>query len=419
MNKKKKIHEPIALPCLRGHMGDWFYYVTLLKYSEVATRVLLPKEIDAYYANKENLKLGDWIQRDLQENRTKNIIEYLRKQPQHFFNSLILGIYEGKPTWQDLNLSVDKIYDTIDEHKLDYLSRTFGLLNLDGSEDIFAIDGQHRAIAIREAVKLYPKLNNDEVAVIFVGHNPGVEGKIRTRRLFSTLNKYAKPVSQSEIIAFSEDNNCAIITRELVDNFPLLKDKILIIKNRSISPENTTHFSNILVLYDIVECLLTNRSIVGIKVKGKDKNIFITTRASDDEIKKSTLVIKNLFQEIVKGIPSLNSFFDSRNINRKSKKSSLLFRPIGQNIFFNVLKVGIDNSKKTDVIQYFAKDKFNLKHPVWKKVFWDEETGTIISEKSRQRFATLLILEKLGINVNRTKKDEEILAAFNITFKDI
>jgi len=189
MKKEKKVHDSIALPCLKGHMGDWYYYITLLKFSEVAKRVLLPQEIDEYYSDKENLKLGDWIQRDLQKNRTKNIVDYLRKQPQHFFNSLILGIYEGNPSWQDLNLSTDKTYDIIDEQKLEYLSRTFGLLNLDGNEDIFAIDGQHRAIAIREAVKADPKLNDEEIAVIFVGHKTDTEGKIRTRRLFSTLNK--------------------------------------------------------------------------------------------------------------------------------------------------------------------------------------------------------------------------------------
>ncbi len=393
MIKNKKIHEPIVLPCLKGQMGDWYYYITLLKFSEVANRVLLPSEIDAYYADKENLKLGDWIQRDLQKNRTNNIVEYLRKQPQYFFNSLILGIYEGNPSWQDLNLTSDKTYDTIDENKQDYLSRTFGLLNLDGNEDIFAIDGQHRAIAIREAVKVDGKLKNDEIAVIFVGHKTDVEGKIRTRRLFSTLNKYAKPVSQSEIIALSEDNNCAVITRILVDNYPLFKNKILLIKNRSINPEDTTHFTNILVLYDIVERLLTNGSIVGIKVRGKDKKSYTTTRVSDDEIKKSTVLIKKLLEEIIEEIPSLKKYFDGGKINRKSKKSSLLFRPIGQNIFFNILKVGIELSIKKDVIQFFAMEEFNLTNPVWKKIFWDSETETIITEKSRQRFAAMLILE--------------------------
>lgn len=415
MNLKKKTNESISLPCLRGQMGDWYYYVTLLKFSEVASRVMLPKEIDSYYENKEDLKLGDWIQRDLEKNRTQKIVEYLRKQPQHFFNSLILGIYEGNPSWQDISIKASQEYKNLNESDLEYLSRTFGILNLEGTEDIFAIDGQHRAISIREAVNQDKKLGHEEIAVIFVAHKTTADGKVRTRRLFSTLNKYAKPVSQSEIIALSEDNNCAIITRELVDNFPILKDKVLIIKNRSINPDNTTHFTNILVLYDIVERLTTDKSVVGIKVNGYNKNSFTTTRVSDDLIKKETLKVKKIISEIIENIPELKHFFEGNPINRKLKKSNLLFRPIGQNIFFDTLKVAINNSKKKEFFEYFSKGTFNLSNKVWKQIFWDDETNTIITEKARQRFATILLLEHLDIAVKKTKKDIEIATNFDMS----
>lgn len=414
MSLKKKTNKSISLPCLKGQMGDWYYYVTLLKFKEIANRVMLPKEIDTYYANKEDLKLGDWIQRDLEESRTQKIVDYLRKQPQHFFNSLILGIYEGNPSWQDISIKTSQEYENLNETDLEYLSRTFGILNLEGTEDIFAIDGQHRAISIREAVKQEKKLGEEEIAVIFVAHKTSTEGKVRTRRLFSTLNKYAKPVSQSEIIALSEDNNCAIITRELVDNFQILKDKVLTIKNRSINPDNSTHFTNILVLYDIVECLTTDKAIVGIKGSGHNKNLFTTNRFSEAEIKKDTLKVKKIISEVIENIADLKHFFDDNPINRKLKKTSLLFRPIGQNIFFDTLKIAIDKSKKKEFFEYFSKNDFNLNNKIWKQIFWDEETETILTEKSRQRFATILLLEYLGIDVKKTKKDIEIATNFNI-----
>ena len=49
----------------------------------------------------------------------------------------------------------------------------------------------------------------------------------RTRRLFTTLNRYAKPVKKSEIIALDEDDIIAIITRELVEKYPLFREKFL------------------------------------------------------------------------------------------------------------------------------------------------------------------------------------------------
>lgn len=419
MPQKKKINQPISLPCLKGQMGDWYYYVTLLKFSEIANRVSLPKEIDSYYANEEELKLGDWIQRDLEECRTQKIVEYLRKQPQRFFNSLILGIYEGNPSWQDISINTEKEYKNLDEDNLEYLSRTFGILNLEGSEDIFAIDGQHRAIAIREAVKIDKSLREEEITAIFVAHKTTIEGKIRTRRLFSTLNRYAKPVSQSEIIALSEDNNCAIITRELIEKFPLFENKILINKNRSIHNENQTAFTNIMVLYDIVERLVTNKSVYGIQVSGHDKNDYITTRAKEVDLNRDIRKCEKHFKDIFISIPYLKKFFTTGNTDRTSHTTSLIFRPIGQNILFDVYKVALEHKKGKDAIAFFKKNTFNTKNKFWRKVFLDNKTGGIITEKSRQRYATLLILNALNIPVKRTTKDIETYNNFGIKESDI
>lgn len=416
---KKKTNLPISLPCLRGKMGDWYYYVTLLKFSEVALRVSLPKEIDSYYKHHEELKLGDWIQRELEPNRTRNIVDYLKKQSQRFFNSLILGIYEGNPSWQDISVNANEAYNDLNEDNLDYMSRTFGILSLEGTEDIFAIDGQHRAIAIREAVKEDSKLKDDEITAIFVAHKTTVEGKIRTRRLFSTLNRYAKPVSQSEIIALSEDNNCAIVTRELIENFPLFKDKILINKNRSIPVNNKNHFTNIMVLYDIVERLLTNKNVYGIQVNGYHKHDHITTRINDKSLKSDIKKCQKHFKDICTSIPYLKKFFETGIIDRTLSTTSLLFRPIGQNILFDVYKVALEHNKEKEVIAFFKRNNFNTKNRHWKKVFIDKDTKTIITDKSRQRYATLLILEAIGIAVNRTKKDIETYDSFGIKIQDI
>jgi len=54
MNRPKKIN----LPCLRGKMGDWMYYVSLLKFQDVSERVFLPEEINEKYSDKEDLKVG-------------------------------------------------------------------------------------------------------------------------------------------------------------------------------------------------------------------------------------------------------------------------------------------------------------------------------------------------------------------------
>ncbi|NOT93840.1 DGQHR domain-containing protein [Ferruginibacter sp.] len=413
----------LVIPCLKGRIGDgddaWFYYIGLMSFKDIAQRVKLPKEIDQKYSDKD-LKLGEWIQRDLAPERTKRIVDYINSQSQRFFNSLILGIFDGKPYWQELNISkVDGILENNEEDEYKYLSETIGILTLDGSESIFAIDGQHRAIGIREAVKINSKIIADEVPVIFVAHKMTIDGNVRTRRLFSTLNRYAKPVNKSEIIALSEDDNCAIITRQLIDNYSLLKGKILINKNRSISIENTDSFTNIMVLYDILERILTNKVVYGIKVKGNNRDSYLTNRISEIDIQKDYKKSVATISEVLTAIPSFNEFLKTGIVNRKLKSTNLIFRPIGQNIFFDVFKIAKEHNKSKEALNYFKKDSFNLANKYWKKVFLDDETDTLSTEKSKQRFASLLILENIGIVINRTAKDRILYANYGIKATDI
>lgn len=410
-SKKFKSIDKLVLPTLRGKIGDWFYYSTILTFEEVEKRVHLPMEIDEH--SSENEKLGDWIQRELNPSRTKRIVEYLKNQPQRFFNSLILGIYGGKPSFQELDVTLPDSTEEIPEKIINYLNRTFGVLTLNGDEKIFAIDGQHRAVGIREAVKKNSNLREEEISVIFLGHNTSTDGKVRTRRLFSTLNRYAKPVNQSEIIALSEDDNCAVITRNLIEN-PLLKNRILINKNRSINPDNKTSFTNILTLYDIVKRILTDEKVVSIPVLGKSVYSYTVTRVDDDEINSDTSRVLKVFDLIIDVLPSLKRLFNNEQIDRTNPNTNLIFRPIGQNIVFDVYKVAEMHGKIDSFLQFLSKESFNLNNTIWKTIFWDEETGTIVTEKARQRFATLLILEALNITVKRTAKDEKIYENFGL-----
>ena len=413
-NIKDKEKKNVSLPCLRGQMGDWMYYLCLMPLREVASIVKLPKEIDRKY-DDENLRLGDWIQRKVEEKRIKPIVDYLINQEQRFFNALVLGIYDGTPAWQELNVTSSNIYAD-DETKNDYYSKTFGILTLSGNESIFAIDGQHRAYGIRKAVKQKDIFDNDEIAVLFVAHSTDKRGKIRTRRLFSTLNRYAKPVSKAEIIALSEDDNCAVITRRIVEDHKYLKGKVLIIKNNSISNKNTNSFTNIIVLYNVIERILTDKKVQGYgNVSGKPCKIYTTVRESEEQLEKDYQTVGKILSKLITAIPSLTDFFiNNKHINREDKKTSLLFRPIGQNVLFDVLKVGLHEGKEKYVIGYFQKDDFSLSHPQWNRVFWNDETNDIAADKPRQKFAALLILEKLGFDIRRTKKDKEVYSNFSI-----
>ncbi len=163
--KLKAIIGSLRLPAIRGRIGDWAYYSTLLSFKEVALRVSRPDEITGESIHASGL--GKWIQRELLPRRIEAISEYIGEQDQRFFNSIILGIYGGKPAWHDLQLRTNDVYDQsiLTDTEAQYFGRTFGILTLTGKESIFAIDGQHRAMGIRKFQSLSTEYSSDEVPV--------------------------------------------------------------------------------------------------------------------------------------------------------------------------------------------------------------------------------------------------------------
>lgn len=417
MNNNNKL----ILPCLRGKMGDWIYYVTLLKFEDVAKRVSMVPDIH------KSQGLSDLIQREVSD-RTKGIVDYLKSQDQRFFNSLILGVYGGHPKWHEISIQENNLdnlpYEEsenveLKEEDINSLSASIGVLTLDGDEKIFAIDGQHRTKAIKDALAEKDELKNDEISAIFVAHKKTEDGEIRTRRLFSTLNRYAKPVSKNEIIAIDEEDNCAIITRNIVENFELLQDKILFNKTRSVSISNTSAFTNIIVLYDFITTLLTNSKVFGVSVDGKDHKSFTHRRETDEQILLHQEYVEILLNEIFERIPDLSSFIEENYVDRRSENTSLVFRPVGQNVFYSVLKVAIDKGKRENAISFFSEMDFSLSNDTWKKIFTDSETGRMKTDKTMQKYAFQLILKHLGINIRLSEKDKEVHNNFNINYRTL
>ena len=158
--KKKKTPEPpepLSVPSLRARMGDWVYYIGILRMYDIAKRISVAEEIHS------SKSLRDLLQRQLTD-RSSEISKYLHSQRQRFFNAIVVGTYGGNPKWGELVISDKKLALKLP----DYIEGTLGVLTLDGSEKLFAIDGQHRVSGIRQAVKDDPSLLEEEVCVIFV-----------------------------------------------------------------------------------------------------------------------------------------------------------------------------------------------------------------------------------------------------------
>lgn len=359
----------IHLACLRGSIGFWTYYSTVMKVKDIVSnnRIITVSESNELYTNNINKVL----QREISPTRIKNISDYILNTDERFFSSLVVAIHRGNPRWTDIDLyekiSIDD--DELSPEDISNIGSKYGILSLAGDEQIFALDGQHRLKGIRKAFIQNPDIGDLEVSLTFVIHNH--ENVKRTRRLFTVLNKYAEKPKGAELIILDEDDAAAINTRRLVTEHPILS------KPNAISNSKTGAISN----SDIQSftTLVTLNSIN--KILYNKNNTYYTQRPSDEEMNALYQKSVDYWDVFFEVYPEIISFIDGNaeveiaeeRISRSDETGgSLLLRPVGQELIaksyvkFNQNEIQAFKDKLRQV-------NFNLSNSNWKYLFWNEK----------------------------------------------
>ena len=377
----------VTIPAIRAHMGTWVYYVTTMTFADIRTRI---KKTDEVHKSK---RLRDMIQRELRS-RTKEIASYLIEQEQRFFNAVVAGIYGGEPEWFTINIgdSSDSDAPTLSKRARE----SIGLLKLSGHEKIFAIDGQHRVQAIKDVLERQPKLGTEEVCVIFVGHSTDAQGLEQTRRLFTTLNKTAKPVLPGEIVALDEDDAFAIVTRQLVEDYkPLADERVLFSKTPPIPSKEKKCITTILTLFKITETISAPN----------DPNAYKrlkTLRPPDATIESIYKQQTEFWDSLRLNFPSIKKVTDSDPKLESAAKyrtangGHLLFRPAGQRSFAQAVRVLVDRGNDiTKSVQILSKAEFDIDKKPWINILWDS-VGKRMVKSVNYNLAQNLFLMMVG-----------------------
>ena len=286
---------------MRQKIGQWIYYITAFSFEEVArdVRKEWKEEMGLESSNSE-----DRLQRDLEENNVEQISNYIKNQSDMFFNSLVLAVYNGNPQWREIRIEYEN-----NEHY------DMGILELTDQDKIFPVDGQHRVEGIRKIIESTRGhknegdnyYNSQTIPVILIAHENTIQGKKRTRRLFTTLNRYAKPVNKTDIILLDEDDLVAIITRRLMDNNILFSEgRLLLSQTKSIPKNDRKSFTNIQTLYD--------SNLILLKYYLSDHELYINT--DNNNRKKVNPKSKKDLIELLKfrrDESEINSFYDFVN----------------------------------------------------------------------------------------------------------
>lgn len=389
------------IPVIRGNIGNWTYYTGLLSFKDITERVSAIN--DELHKSKS---LNDAIQRSITDNY-KAIKEYIINQDERFFNAIVLAIYDGSPNWIEVELEIE-----------DESFYNLGFLSLTGEEKIFPVDGQHRVEGIKTALSMNQDLEKENIPVIFIGHKKNDDGMKRTRRLFSTLNRYAKPVSPKDIVALDEDDIIAITTRQLVENHPLFQSENVIFSLQKNIPDNEKRA--ITSLISLADCVNELGKYYFTFFKTTDKydeykeryysediltfNRFKRFRPSEDTLSEFASFCSSYWDEFCK-ISEIESYLSSSDnepalpYRSQDNGGNILFRPIG---IFAFVQASIEIAKSNNwanldlinfesIITSLTSNNFNLNDKPWKHVAWDPHTRTINTSGNKKLMKLLFI----------------------------
>lgn len=366
----------MKIPAIRAQIGSWIYYVATLTFKEVETHV---RRVDNELHSSELLQ--DMLQRSI-TNNYKSIASYIENQEERFFNALILAVYDGEPQWHEVRLE----YDNGDEFY------NLGILELTGKEKIFPVDGQHRVEGIKKVLSESTEYNDEKIPVVFIGHKTDAEGMQRSRRLFSTLNRYAKPVSMRDIIALDEDDAVAIVSRDLIESHSLFANgRVLDSKTKAIPDSNTSAFTTIITFYECNKELLwllikdKDISIEDKKVKGRTKlKEYVRIRPNDIEISTFRSRCLAFWNDLIISFPALSDYSlmhkpDSHEY-RNRNGGLLLFRPAALIPFVRATVRVVQNqgTSFSEVFKQFPAQLLNLNNIIWKNILWNADKRTMI-----------------------------------------
>lgn len=349
-------------PGVQARMGRWTYYLVKMKMREL-------HEVKFASEMQEGSGLAEALQRDLDANRSsRQIVTYLQETPDRFFNSIVIAGIGGKPKWFPVDMAEDPRLAMLGDGEL---SSSFGVLRFDGTEDMYAIDGQHRLYAIKkmtdptsDAYINRPKdFENEELSVVLVV--PGdVEDRgeflKRYRRLFSNLNRYAKPMDKATTIILDEDDAIAICLRNVFHDHEFFKtagperDSTIIDtrKGKSMRAEQV-HFTNIETLYSMFETLLESRDRKnsGWDSENRKTNEFIRFRPDESTLESLTSELSHIWTALLEVLPVLKSPpYKMRNHSvaidptATEDRDHFLFWPLGQDVLAAVARSLLDDN---------------------------------------------------------------------------
>ena len=400
-------------PAMRARMGDWNYYLVRMTMREVAREVQLASKL------WEDQTLSDAIQRVLDESRVKQqIVNYLSRRQDRFFSSLVVAAIGGNPTW-----TREALPESIHARAF---QDTFGTLSFDEDPRYYALDGQHRLRAIQELLGdpagAPPGFEQEQISVlVVVREEQDLTEDLwlqRYRRLFSSLNRYAKATDRDTNIIMDEDDIFAIVTRRLITDHSFFrapgaeKSSFRVQTKGKNLREGAPHFISLQSLYDVNRTLLMTAVRRRRRGRARDEKVFLQFRPEEAKIDRWYEELCHLWDALLDAVPDLREeptkmrHHSLPDPNPDGLRDHLLFWPIGQQSFANVARslldsAGLDNTAPAAelgaTLRPLASVPWDLHGAPWRYLLLVAKTADEVSwrMRSEDRKLALDVAERL------------------------
>ena len=228
-----------------------------------------------------------------------------------------------------------------------------------------------------------------------------------------------------DIIALDEDDIVAIVTRELLETYPLFTgNRVKISNSKSMPQSDKEAFTSLMTLYS---CHL---SIYKTYISKKDgKNYRETDIKNQQKIRPSDAVLdefKNLligfwdcmestFVEIQSYIRD-NSQSAAKELRSTENGGNLFFRPIGLLPFVEAIsKISLkSNSSFEDIIRDYANLDRNVHSNLWDMILWNPMTKKMIMRN--QALVYYLLIKMRDINLLTEKEKSSMNSKYATIF---
>ena len=359
----------VTIGVQKAKLGTTEYFIGKMKAGELIDHVGFAAELPEW----EEMTVDEKMQRKPDITRIVNeIVPYVIEDPDRFFNSLIIDVFSGydKLDFEPLSKVVKDLPKAYQKPMED-----MGYLTLPGSERLITLDGQHRLLALKIAIrgvngipagtkmtramselKPHMELANEEISIVLVEHKDNQ----KIRKIFNKVNTYARATSRGENIVTNDDNIYAVIARKLFHKGEVLasiEDKDLVNWKSNTLSQRSKALTTVSALYTISETIL----------KGKDYSTKVLP--SQKELDTSYEEIKHFWDTLLKNVFVYQEYLELVHEDKpvsRLREQNLLMKPVTQMALAHVAVIAKAKAVPWDE----AVKKLNLIDLSFEKELW-------------------------------------------------